>query len=219
MTVIKKNSVIPIYGTATVWCLYCLIFPLSGVLSFIILAAVGAGCYAVLSMLFPAKPDSIEVTPENQSTGDEKVDTLLADGDKSLNEMKKLRDSITDETIHTKADHLINITDQIFRKLRNEPNVYTQVKRFADFFLPTSVKLLNTYSQIDQSDSSGENIKNTMERIDSALDMTLSSYKKFYDSLYENMALDIETDIEVLETMFKKDGILEKDFIQERKET
>jgi len=152
------------------------------------------------------------------STGDEKVDSLLSDGAKSLDEMKKLRDAIPNDEVRTKADQLVSITDQIFKKLQAEPNVYTQVKRFADFFLPTSVKLLKTYSQFDQSGVEGENIKSTKERIDSALDMTLTSYKKFYDSLFENQALDIETDISVLETMFKKDGILESDFKVEGKE-
>ena len=216
MTFNKKKSVVPIYGTAALWLLYCLIFPLHNLLSFIILICIGVLGYVVLSYLFQPKTDNIEVDTQSQSqpqsTGDEKTDALLAEGDKSLAEMRRLRETIPNATVQTKTDQLINITEQIFNKLRAEPNVYAQVKRFSDFFLPTSVKLLSTYSQIDQSGVAGENITSTMERIDSALDMTLGSYKKLYDSLYENTALDIETDISVLETMFKKDGILESDF-------
>ena len=218
MTVIKKNSVVPVYGTAAVWVLYCLLFPLNKPLHFIFLVCAGVLSYVILSKLFPAKTESIEAVNEPVSTGDEKADALLAEGEKSLEEMKTLRGAIPNENIRTKADQIISITDQIFKKLRAEPGVYTQVKRFADFFLPTSVKLLNTYSQFDQSGVAGENITSTMERIDSALDMTLGSYKKFYDSLFENQALDIETDISVLETLFKRDGILEKDTVEERKE-
>ena len=106
----------------------------------------------------------------------------------------------------------IDITDKIFKKLLVEPKTYTQVKRFADLFLPTSVKLLGTYERFGQSGVTGENITGTMERIDTALDMTLTSYKKFYDSLFENQALDIETDITVLETMLKKEGLVPSEF-------
>ena len=218
MIEIKKKSVFPVYATAAVWVLYCIAFPLYRPWHFVLLACIGIGTFIILSRVFPGTTTSIEATKEPERTGDEKVDTLLSEGENSLNEMKKLREAIPNEEIRTKTDQLINITDQIFKKLRAEPGVYTQVKRFTDFFLPTSVKLLSTYSQIDQSGVEGENIKNTMERIDSALDMTLNSYKKFYDSLFENMALDIETDISVLETMFKRDGILDKDFEVERKE-
>ena len=218
MIEITKKSVVPIYGLAVVWVLYCLIFPLHRPLHFIILVCVGVVSYFLLAMFFPGKTVSVEASEKPVSTGDEKVDALLADGKNSLDEMKKLRDAIPNDEVRTKADQLVSITDQIFKKLQTEPNVYTQVKRFADFFLPTSVKLLNTYSQFDTSGVEGENITSTMERIDSALDMTLTSYKKFYDSLFENLALDIETDISVLETMFKKEGILENDFKVERKE-
>jgi len=215
---VTKKSVIPIYGLAIVWVLYCILFPLYSFWHFVALACTGLITFVVLSLIFPGKTVNIETPKEPISTGDEKVDVLLTDGGNSLDEMKKLRDAIPNEEIQTKADQLINITDQIFKKLQAEPSVYTQVKRFADFFLPTSVKLLRTYSQFDQSGVEGENIKSTKERIDSALDMTLNSYKKFYDSLFENQALDIETDISVMETMFKKDGILENDFKVERKE-
>jgi len=215
---IKKKSVVPVYGVAAVWALYCLVFPLHRPLHFIALVCVGALSYVVLSAIFPGKTVSIEAPVEPVRTGDEKVDALLTEDRKSLGEMKTLRDAIPNDEVRTKADKLISITDQIFNKLQAEPNVYTQVKRFADFFLPTSVKLLRTYSQFDQSGVAGENITSTMERIDSALDMTLTSYKKFYDSLFENQALDIETDISVLETMFKRDGILESDFNVDRKE-
>ena len=218
MIEITKKSVVPVYGLAAVWVLYCVLFPLHSFWHFVALACVGLVTFAILSLIFPGKTISVEAPVEPIRTGDEKVDALLVEGGKSLDEMKKLRDAIPNDEVKTKADQLINITDQIFKKLQAEPSVFTQVKRFADFFLPTSVKLLSTYSQFDQSGVEGENIKNTKERIDAALDMTLSSYKKFYDSLFENQALDIETDISVMETMFKKDGILENDFKVERKE-
>ena len=212
MIEIKKKSVIPVYGLAVVWVLYCLFAPFTGALSFVWLVVLGALTFIVLSLIFPGKTVSIDATESPQRTGDEKLDTLLADGEKSVAEMQKLRDTISDGEVHEKLDNLIDITDKIFKKLLVEPGVYTQVKRFADFFLPTTVKLLNSYSNLSQSGVEGENITSTKNRIYAALATSLESYRKFYDSLFENQALDIETDITVFDTMLKKEGLLDPDF-------
>ena len=212
MIEIKKKSVIPVYGTAAMWVLYCLFLPLNRVWHFIVLACIGVLSYAILSKIFPGKVESFEATKEPERTGDEKVDALLAEGETAVTEMRRLRETIPTESVRQKVDELVDIIDKIFKKLLAEPGVYNQVKRFADFFLPTSVKLLHAYDRFGQSGVTGENITGTMERIDTALDMTLDSYKKFFDSLFENQALDIETDISVLETMLKKEGFLDKDF-------
>jgi len=195
-----------------VWVLYCLIFRLHTVWSFVGLACAGAVAFFVLSMLFPGKTVSIEATEKPQRTGDEKVDALIADGEKSISEMRGFSNAINDDPVRQKADEIVSITDKIFKKLLVEPGVYTQVKRFADFFLPTTVKLLDSYVKFSQSGIGGENITSTLERINTALDTTLVSYRKFFDSLFENQALDIETDISVLDTMLKKEGLLDPDF-------
>ena len=209
MIEIKKKSVIPLYGTAAVWVLYCLIFPLYRTWHFILLACVGVLVYFILSKLFPGRIERIEVPEEPERTGDERIDALLVEGETAVNEMRRLRSTITNANLVVKVDELIAVTDKIFKKLLIEPKAYKQVKRFADFFLPTSVKLIGTYDRFGQSGIKGENITSTMERIDSALDMTLDSYRKFFDSLFEDQALDIETDISVLETMLKRDGLID----------
>jgi len=212
MIEIKKKSVIPVYGLMVVWVLYCVFIPLSTPLSFILLILAGILAYGGLSLLFRGKTISVEATEKPERTGDDKIDTLLAEGEKSVSEMRGLCDTISDDAVKQKINELVSITDKIFKKLLVEPGVYTQVKRFADFFLPTTVKLLSSYDRFSQSGVEGENITGTMERISAALDTTLDSYRKFFDSLFENQALDIETDISVLDTMLKKEGLLDSDF-------
>jgi len=177
-----------------------------------VLVCIGALVYTILSKLFPGKVELIEAPQKPERTGDEKLDALLVEGETAVGEMRRLRSSLPAGAIGTKADELIDITDKIFGKLLVEPIAYVKVKRFSDFFLPTSVKLLHAYDRFGQSGLEGENITGTKERIETALDMTLNSYKKFFDSLFEEQALDIETDIKVLETLLKRDGFLERDF-------
>ena len=212
MIEIKRKSIIPVYGVAAAWVLYCLIFPLFKTWHFIVLACLAALVYFVLSAIFPGKTEQIEVPGEPISTGDEKVDALLAEGDNAVGEMRRLRGSIPGEDVGVKLDDIITVTDKIFKNLLEHPGEYKQIKRFADFYLPTTIKLLHTYDRFGQSGAQGENISGTMERIDTALDTILDSYRKFFDSLFQHQALDIETDIRVLESMLKKEGLLSPDF-------
>ena len=204
----KKKSIVPVYGVAVVWLLYCLAFPLYKTWHFIILACAAVLAYFVLSLIFPGRTEYIEIPEEPVLTGDEKIDALLKEGEKAVLEMHRLQATIPEDSIKRKVGDIIDVTDKIFKDLLEDPNDYKQIKRFADFHLPTTIKLLHAYDRFGKSGVQGENIAGSMERIDTALDTILDSYKKFFDSLFENQALDIETDITVLETILKNEGLL-----------
>jgi 5-bromo-4-chloroindolyl phosphate hydrolysis protein len=146
------------------------------------------------------------------TTGDEKIDALLREGETAVAEMRRLQASIADAGVKTKLAALIEITDKIFKDVLDDPSDYRQIRRFADFYLPTAMKLLNAYDRFGKSGAAGENISQTLTRIDGALDMLAESYQKQFDALFQNQALDLETDIAVLETMLKKEGLIGTDF-------
>ena len=202
----KIKSVVPVYGVAAAWVLYCLFFPLYLTWHFVILVCLTALVYVFLSMLFPGKTEHIEVPAAPERSGDELIDSLLAEGEKAIAEMRRLRESIPVKLVREKIDEIISITDKIYKNLLQDPDDYRQVKRFSDFYLPTTIKLLHTYDRFGRSGAEGENVSGTLERIDSALDTIIENYKKFFDSLFLNQALDIETDIIVLEQMLKSEG-------------
>jgi len=208
----KKKSVIPVYGVAAAWVLYCLFFPLYKTWHFVVVACLAILVYVVLAMIFPGKVEHIEIPAEPERSGDEKTDALLAEGEIAVAEMRRLSDLIPGAAIRSKLDEIISVTDKIFKNLLRDPDDYRQVKRFSDFYLPTTIKLLHAYDRFDQSGARGDNVSGTLERIDSTLDTILDSYRKFFDSLFENQALDIETDIIVLENMLKKEGLIGPDF-------
>jgi len=208
----KKKSVAPVYGVAVACALYCAFFPLYKTWHFIVFACSAALVYVILSRLFPGKTEYIEIPEHPARTGDDKIDALLKEGETAVAEMRRLCDTILDEAVRHKLDGIISVTDRIFKNLLDDPNDYKQTKRFADFYLPTTIKLLHSYDRFGRSGAQGGNVTGTMERIESALDTILESYKKFFDSLFENQALDIETDIRVLETVLKKEGLLNSEF-------
>lgn len=212
MKTIKKPSVIPIYGTALIWALYCLIFPLYRLSDFCILIGVGAVSYAVLKKLFPGRTETVEVPPEPVTTGDEETDALLREGEAAVEELRRLRGSIRNPQVCGKIDELIELVDKIFKDIIEDPEDIPQVRRFASYYLPTTMKLLNAYDRMASQNVSGDNITGTMQRIEDILDTTVQSYRKQLDALFANQALDIETDITVLESMLKREGLSGKDF-------
>jgi len=212
MREIKKPSVIPVYGTATVWALYTLFFPLYRPLHFLILIALSAVSFIILSMIFPGTVEKVEIPPEPVTTGNPEIDALLRDGERAANEMRRLRSSIKSPAVAKKVDELTELTERIFKDVIDDPADLPQVRRFSSYFLPTTIKLLNAYDRMYNQGIEGENISGTMGRIEDILDTTILAYKKQLDSLFANQALDIETDITVLESMLKREGLSGKDF-------
>ena len=208
----KRKSVVPVYGVAVAWVLYCVFFPLYRTWHFIALACSAAVVYIVLSAIFPGKTEYIEVPEEPERSGDEKIDALLAEGERAVAEMRGLRSAIPVGHVRQKLDDIITVTDKIFKNLLDVPGDYKQVKRFADFFLPTTIKLLHSYDRFGKSGAQGENVTGAQDQIEAALDTVLGSYNKFFDSLFQSQALDIETDIRVLESMLKNEGLLNSEF-------
>ena len=209
MREVRKKSPIPIYGLAAVWLLYCLIFPLYRLHHFIILAVISVIAYFTLSKLFPGTVEYIE---EPKTTGNTEHDALLKEGETAVLEMKRIKASVSDTAVKAKIDRLIDLTDRIFKDLLEDPGDYKMIKRFSNYFLPTTIKLLNAYDRMGEINIDGENIRATKQRITEILDTTIAAYEKQYDALFANQALDIETDIIVLENMLKKEGLSASDF-------
>jgi len=209
MIEVKKKSVIPIYGVGAVWALYCLFLPLFRTWHFIVLAIAAALAYIVLSKIFPGKIEYIEIPQEPIQTGDEKADALLREGEAAVAELRRMRQTFPDGPVRAKLDELIVITEKIFKRIIGNPGEYTQIRRFADHYLPMTTKLLRTYEDFSAKSVRGENIEDSIHQIDNALSSVLESYKTLYDSLYKHQAMDIEADIKVLETLLKREGFMD----------
>ncbi|HHT17210.1 MAG TPA: hypothetical protein GXZ77_05815 [Papillibacter sp.] len=206
---IREKSVIPIYGLAVYWVLYCLILPLYKPLHFILLIAIGAVVYALLSKLFPGKVTYVEVPEEPELSGNAEIDKLLEEGRGAASEMRRISRGVAESAVRKKLDKLAGLTEKIFEHLLEDPGDYESVRRFATFYLPPTMKLLYTYERLGRVDESvsGENITGMRRRIEDVLDMTITGFTKQYDGLYGAEALDIKTDITALKSFMMKEGI------------
>ena len=146
---------------------------------------------------------------EKKSYGPE-IDPILEEGNRALSEMGRLYMSIKDPEIRVKINEIMRITDKIVQDAISDPNDIPKIKKFMNYYLPTTIKLLNAYDRMSSQGIAGENIDKSMKSITSMLDAAIDAYKKQLDSLFANQALDIETDIAVMNAMLAREGLTDK---------
>lgn len=165
------------------------------------------------------KPVQSKTIPQKKSYGPE-IDPIIEEGNRALSEMGRLYMSIKDPEIRQKINEIMRITDKITQDAVEDPSDIPQIKKFMNYYLPTTIKLLNAYDRMGSQGIEGENISKSMKSINEMLDAAIAAYRKRLDSLFENQALDIETDIEVMNTMLAREGLTgTKDFEVSQKGT
>ena len=153
-----------------------------------------------------------EQAAQKKSYGPE-VDPIVQEGNKALSEMGRLYMSIKDTEVRSKINEIMRVTDKIVQDAINDPSDIPQIKKFMNYYLPTTIKLLNAYDRMSAQGIEGENLDKSMKNINEMLDDAIEAYKKMLDSLFANQALDIETEIDVMNTMLAREGLTgEKDF-------
>ena len=118
-----------------------------------------------------------------------------------------MNDEIPDEVISAKIDEMEDYTARIFKAVQEKPEKLPQIKSFMSYYLPTALKLLHSYADFDQAGAGGENVAGAKADIERILDMLVDGFKKQLDKLYETEAMDISSDIDVLENMLRRDGL------------
>ncbi|MBQ3276318.1 MAG: 5-bromo-4-chloroindolyl phosphate hydrolysis family protein [Oscillospiraceae bacterium] len=150
---------------------------------------------------------------EEKSPYSPEVQAIISEGRTALKEMGRLYKSIPDPTIREKINELMAVSDKIVRDAIDDPGDVPQIRKFLDYYLPTTIKLLNAYDRMSAQDIQGENISGSMERIEDMLDTTIDAYKKQLDALFANQAADIQMDIEIMNGMLAREGLGGKSYL------
>lgn len=210
MKKIVRKSTIPLYAVAVTWLLYALLFPLYRPFHFVVAAAAGAVVGLISRGLCKDIVEEVpEPEPEPETTGNEELDKMLADGAAAIAEMKRLDDNIDDAKISADIVRLETVSSRIFEQVKANPKKLSQIRKFMNYYLPTTLKLLNAYDRMDSQGVEGENINSTKKSVAGIMDSIVAAFEKQLDSLFGDQALDISTDITVLENMMAREGLTE----------
>ena len=213
MATVKKirRSVAPFYGVAAVWVVYALAFDLYRPTHFVFAAVLSTGVYLLLRAVCKDEEYEVEIPdppkPQPASTGNPELDKMIRDGALAVEEMKRLDENIEDEKISQAIRELERTSQAIFQQVREAPEKLPQIRRFMDYYLPTTLKLLNAYDRMSSVGVGGENIDGTKERVEAIMDTIVAAFDKQLDGLFGAEALDVSADITVLETMLAREGL------------
>ena len=122
-----------------------------------------------------------------------------------LQAIRRANDRIDDPVLSAKIDRLETVTGQIFKVIQDQPAKKDKASTFLNYYLPTTQKLLDSYADFEEAGVSGQNLDQAKTRIADTMDNIIAGFEHQLDDLYRDAAMDIDSDIRVMETMLKRD--------------
>ena len=149
------------------------------------------------------EPDS-NLSPE--------VRKVIRTGEKYILKIHACNDALPGREISAKISRMELLVDRIFDRVEQNPELVIDISRMMDYYLPTTVKLLEAYEDLDAEPVQGENIISSKKEIEKTLDTLNIAFEKLLDSLFQDTAWDVSSDISVLEMMLAQEGLTKDDF-------
>ena len=196
--------------------LYAMLFPLYRIADFVI-----CGLLALLAgKVIGAMGEGLDLTTHNKQdqkaqpkpveelplSGNGEADAVIAKGQEMLHTIRAENDAITDEVLSGQMDELERLCVQIFTTVAEKPQKAPQIRKFMNYYLPTTLKMLASYRTMNDRGVSVTDMTEARATTIRGMGMVLTACQKQLDNLYKDTMLDVSTDIDVLEQMLKRDG-------------
>ena len=223
----KKRSALPIYAIGAVWLLYAK--KLNSFRGIVSCAVVSLLVYAILRIVLrgkktqepteaagpePSQPKQAEKQPEPQTGTEEKLSpelqSVIYQGKRAIADIRRLNDEIPDERMSAQIDLIERLTAQIFDCVRQHPEKLGQIRQFLNYYLPTTIRLMEQYVTLQNQSVKTENISEGMQKIEDLLDKVIVAFQRQLDALFESDVVDITADIRVMEQMMASEGLTNK---------
>lgn len=149
----------------------------------------------------------------NQETKNEKltpeVQKIIEQGDAFIKKIHECNEAIPGEEISAKISRMEMLVDRIFDRVEENPQSVSDIRKLMEYYLPTTIKLLEAYEQLDRQPVDGENIQTAKREIEATLDTLNTAFEKLLDDLFQDTMWDVSSDISVLNTMLAQEGLKE----------
>lgn len=169
-----------------------------------------------------AHQQEVVETKKQQDAADEKkrsdaLQEVLDRGNAFIRDIRACNDAIPGQEISDKISHMEMLVRKIFDRAEAHPEVVPELKKLMDYYLPMTVKLLKAYADMDAQPIQGENIQNSKQEIEATLDTLNAAFEKLLDSIFKATALDVSSDITVLNTLLAQEGLTDDELTRLRK--
>ena len=136
-----------------------------------------------------------------------RVQKVVDEGDVYIRKIRACNDAIPGQEISAKISRMETIVDRIFDRVEQNPESVDDIRKLMEYYLPTTVKLLEAYKELDAQPIDGVNIRSSKAEIEATLDTLNVAFEKLLDSLFLDTAWDVSSDISVLHTMLAQEGL------------
>ncbi len=220
---VHKGSAAKWYITAATALLYAWNLPLSEPVHYVLFGLAVVGAFFLSSKLFKGKKEFVPVeapkpkAPEKpkeeekpSATGNPEVDKIIDEGRDYLKRLRAANDAIPDEALSEDIDRMEKASADIFRYIADHPNKAPQVRKFMNYYLPTTLKLLDSYQRLSSQSVKGEYISSTLFNIVGMMHTVADAFEKQLDALFADEAMDVSAEISVFETLLQQEGLAEE---------
>ena len=152
-----------------------------------------------------------------QDSLDPEIRDLIKQGEEYIRIIRQVNDEVPGEEVSNKMYKMEDLVRRIFKRVEEKPEQAGDLKRLMNYYLPTSIKLLEAYADMDKQEVQGENIQNSKREIEETLDTLNVAYEKFLDDMFRDTAWDVSSDVSVLKTMLAREGLTENEFEKAKK--
>lgn len=162
------------------------------------------------------KPDTAAENTHHSQTKTEKTNpelqTMIREGHDYIRRLHELNDLIPGEVISEKLYRMENLLKEIFKRLEEDPSQMPQLHKLMNYYLPTTIKLLQSYSEFDDISSPGIEIVKAKAEIEKTVDTINEAFSELLNKIFQSAVFDATTDAQVLQTMLAKEGLTKNDF-------
>lgn len=203
----KIRSALPIYIAAGVFVLCAAILPVYRLWAIALAAALAAAAYIVAEKKIPPRVVKVPAPERAYKTGVEDADELLRTMSGGLRTLASLDERIADEALSGAIRRMVKAGRSIMDQIEDKPEKARDVRRFAAYYLPTAVKVLTTYAELDESGASGHVAASLREDVNRNAGIIAAAFEAQLDALFADEALDVSSDLAVLGAIARGEGI------------
>ena len=200
----RTRPVLPIYLAALVWPVGALLLPAYRLSNLLIIAGLSLAAYGLGTKFCPTRVIRKQVP---YATGSEDVDAMLSGISANLDKLHALNDAIPDPELSAAMTRMEKAGRSIAAAVEQAPDKARSIDRFARYYLPEVIKLMTTYANMEKNGVKGGNADQILAELRRNAATTAKAFENQLDALYSAEAMDISTDIEVLDGILKSQNL------------
>lgn len=200
----EKPSVLPFYAAAAAGLVLCIVLPVYKLWALAVMLVGAAAAFAAASRICPPQVIEREV-PFHTGSGD--VDQMLTDIQQKLDTLHALNDALPDPQMSAAMDRMERAGRSIIEVVESNPAKAKQIRRFANYYLPDAVHVLEQYAAMARQGVRGENAASVRTEVERNVGVIATAFEHQLDALYASESMDLSADLAVLETLMKNQGL------------